>query len=271
MKTSKHVSGLEIPQLGYGTWQLLGEDCVNGVRSAIEIGYTHIDTADAYGNHTEVARGIRESGKAREELFITTKVWNTKHTYDDVLASGERFLSELDIPYIDLLLIHWPVKDVPIEETLRAMQELKDKNIIRAIGVSNFTEHHLEDALKTGIEIVTNQVEVHPHFNQQKLREYHTEHSILTTAYSPLGRGKDLEDPVILELAEKYSASPAQIALAWVLARNMIAIPKSSKPERIKENFDAASLTLDESDLARIDVLPQGERMGNPPFNEFNY
>ncbi len=260
-----------IPVLGFGTWQLTGEECVRGVEAALRMGYCHIDTADAYGNHTEVAEGIKGSGVARKDIFITTKVWNTMHKRDDVIESGERFLKELNTDYIDLLLIHWPVRKVPVAETLKAMDELKRRGIIRAIGVSNFTQHHLEDALAAGVEITNNQVEAHPTFNQNDLRTFCGSKDISVTAYSPLGHGGDLEVPLMLELAKKYSKTPAQIALNWVMSRGMVVIPKSSNPLRIKENFDSMSFELEEDDLERIDVMPQGERIADPPFGEFNY
>lgn len=271
MKSILLGSGVSAPMFGFGTWQLKGDECIEGVRYALELGYTHIDTADAYGNHREVAEGIRRSGVKREDMFITTKVWNTDHAHDDVINSGKRFLEELGIEYIDLLLIHWPVSTVPIAETLGAMDELKKIGAIRAIGVSNFTKHHLEDALKTGVEFVNNQVEVHPTFNQKEMREFCKSKNIAVTAYSPLGRGGDLKLPLMTELAGKYNATPAQIALSWVLSRDMIAIPKSATPARIKENLGAITLEMEEADLMRIDNLEQGPRMANPAFNEFDY
>lgn len=271
MKTITLNEHTHIPVLGFGTWQIQGKACEDAVREALTIGYRHIDTADAYGNHREVAKGIAASGVPREELFITTKVWNDAHREADAYASGLRFLEELEIPYIDLLLIHWPNKEVPIAETLRGMDKLKQEGKIRAIGVSNFTIHHLQDALATGIAITNNQVEVHPQFNQKELREYCASKSISITAYSPLARGTAVQIPLIKELAEKYSKTPSQIILNWVITRGMITIPKSTTPSRIKENFESLDFQIEEADLSAIDTLPQGDRLGNPSFNEFDY
>ena len=273
MKTKSIVLNKDasIPLLGFGTWQLTGAECVAGVEAALKMGYVHIDTADAYGNHADVAQGIKNSGVARPYIFITTKVWNTMHKHDDVIESGERFLKELEVDYIDLLLVHWPIHKVPVEETLKAMDELKRRGVVRAIGVSNFTQHHIEDALKAGVEITNNQVEAHPTFNQKDLRAFCESENISVTAYSPLGHGEDLNNELMEELGEKYAKSPAQIALNWVMSRGMVAIPKSSNPERIKENFESMNFEMEEADLQRIDTMPQGERLVSPSFGEFNY
>lgn len=263
-------SGDVMPQMGFGTWQLTGNDCVEGVAYALTAGYRHIDTADAYGNHREVGQGIKNSGVNREDFFLTTKVWNTKHSHDDVLASGERFLKELGVPYVDLLLIHFPTHDVPVKETLQAMQELKTRGMTRNIGVSNFSEKHIDDALVSGVEIVNNQIEVRPQFNQEKLRAYCAAKNISITAYSSL-RGGDTEVPLIVELGKKYGKTPAQIILNWVVARGMIAIPKSSKPERIKENLESIDFEITAEDLAKIDSLPQTERTNDLRFGNTDY
>lgn len=264
---TKNVS---IPALGFGTWQLTGAECVEGVAKAIEVGYRHIDTADAYGNHEQVAEGIKNSGIARKDLFLTTKVWNDKHLRGDVIASAERFLKELETDYIDLLLIHWPIRAVPVEETLKAMEELKQKGIVRAIGVSNFTEHHIDDALASGVEVVNNQVEIRPQWSQKKLREYCASKNISITAYSSL-RGGDPDVRLIVALAEAYEKTPAQIILNWVLSRGMIAIPKSSNAGRIKENFESGGFEMSEEDLMKIDGLPQTGRANLPSFADFDY
>lgn len=264
------ANGFSIPSLGFGTWQLLGDDCVRGVEYALRGGYGAIDTADAYGNHAQVAQGIKNAGVKRENFFLTTKVWNNKHAHDDVLKSGERFLQELGIEYIDLLLIHFPVRDVAVGETLKAMQELKGRGITRAIGVSNFSMRHIDDALASGVEIVNNQIEVRPQFNQKELREYCAAKNISVTAYSSL-RGGDTEVPLIGELAQKYNKTPAQIILNWVVSRDMVAIPKSSKPERIKENLESVDFEISAEDLAQIDSLPQTERTNDLSFGNTDY
>ncbi len=272
MKTKSIPQGLNAtkPVLGLGTWQLTGKECIRGVEAALRMGYAHIDTADIYGNHREVAQGIEDSGVARGDFFLTTKVWNNMHKHDDVIESGERFLEELGVEYVDLLLIHWPMRNVPVEETLKAMDELKSRGITRAVGVSNFTIHHIDDALKSGVEIVNNQVEIRPTLNQKALRDHCAANNISVTAYSSL-RGGDTESPLIVELAGKYGKTAPQIIINWVIARGMIAIPKSSKVERIKENFEAMDFEIEEADLARIDALPQKNRSNNPSFGDFDY
>lgn len=208
MRTIKFKNGIECPALGFGTWQLQGEVAERAVKEAIEVGYRHIDTADRYGNHHEVGKAINESGMARADLFLTTKLWDEDLSGDRVASAVDRFLQELNTDYLDLLLIHWPNKNIPIEETLRAMKACQDSGKVRNIGVSNFTERHLDDALATGIEFVTNQVEVRPHFNQSALRRYSAEKNIVVTGYSSLRAG-DMAEPVIVELSEKYGKTPA--------------------------------------------------------------
>lgn len=260
-----------IPVLGFGTWQLTGTDCIEAVSAALLAGYRHIDTADGYGNHAEVRAGIEKSGVSREEFFITTKlVYPTGYTKTAVRSDSERFLQELGTDYIDLLLIHWPNRNVPFTETLLEMNELKKEGKLRAIGVSNFTSHHLEDALKAGVEIVNNQVEVRPVFNQQSLRDYCASKHISITAYSSF-KGGSMELPLIQELSQQYNKTPAQIILNWIIGRGMIAIPKSAHPERIKENLESADFEMEEDDLVRIDALPQTGRINNPSFNDFDY
>jgi len=260
-----------IPVVGLGTWQLTGQDCIVAVAEALKAGYTHIDTADGYGNHARVAQGIKNSGVARDKFFITTKLaYPGGYTASAVRADGERFLQELETSYIDLLLIHWPNREVPFAETLKAMDELKKEGKVKAIGVSNFTPHHLDDALKAGVEITNNQVEVRPRFNQKTLRDYCAGKNISITAYSSL-RGGETELPLVVELAQKYGKTPAQIILNWVVARGMVAIPKSSHPERIKENLASLDFAIEEADLAQIDNLPQGERVNSPSFGDFDY
>lgn len=271
VKTIKLNNDASIPVLGLGTWQLTGQACTDAVAEALRTGYTHLDTADGYGNHREVAAGVKKSGVAREKFFITTKlVYPSGYTAAAVRADGERFLQELETPYIDLLLIHWPNREVPFEETLKVMNELKQEGKVKAIGVSNFTPHHLDDALKAGVEITNNQVEVRPRFNQKALRDYCASRNISITAYSSL-KGGETDLPLIVELVAKYGKTPAQIILNWVVARGMVTIPKSSHPERIKENLASLDFVIEENDLAQIDALPQGERVNNPSFGDFDY
>lgn len=262
---------MDIPKIGLGTWQLTGQECSKAVAKAIELGYRHLDSADGYGNHQEVAKGIKASGINREDLFITTKVPRVQLDYDDVIASCDRYLSELGTEYIDLLLIHWPNKEVPIEETLEAFERLKQQEKIRLVGVSNFTIHHLEDIKAKGFKVVNNQIELHPQFNQSELVEYCQTQEISVTAYSPIGRGSSLNLPEVQELAQKYSKTPSQIILRWITARGVIAIPKSTNPQHLKENFQIFDFELTEEDMNLINRIKQEERLVNPATSEFNY
>lgn len=271
MKSIKLNDSLSLPVLGFGTWQLSGDDCYNSVVKAFETGYRHIDTADGYGNHLEVARAIKQSGLKREEFFLTTKIRRDDLNAETVEANVKRFLAELEIPYIDLLLIHWPNRNIPIEETLGAMNKLKEQGLIRAVGVSNFTVHHLEDALKTGIEFTNNQIELRPSFNQKELRDFCREKGITVTSYSTIKAGMDFEIPVIKELAQKYGKTEGQIILNWAVSQDIIVIPRSTKPERISENFAAPEFEMEPEDIDKINNVPQGERQTHPEWNEFDY
>lgn len=264
-------SGAKMPMLGFGTSQLRGDTCVRAIQDALSIGYRHIDTADMYGNHREVGEGIRAAGVPREEIFVTTKVGRDHLGAQDVREQSARFLEELGLSYIDLLLIHWPNASIPLSETLGAMEELRGEGMVRAIGVSNFTEHHLEDARAAGFSIDANQVEVHPSFNQSHLRAYCREHGIAVIAYAPLGRGSDLQSRLLQQVAEKYGVSTAQISLAWLMTRGVAVIPRSQRREHIEDSFQAQELQLAEEDLAAIDDMEQGERIFAPSFNEFDY
>ncbi len=271
MKTFRLTDGVNIPALGFGTWELTGADCSIGVASALEIGYRHIDTADRYGNHHEVGQAIKNSGIAREELFITTKVWHSDLEHPKVLESVDRFLSELQIPYIDLLLVHWPNHLISIDETFSAMAELQAKGTIRAYGVSNFTIHHIEDVMAKGCQIVNNQVELHPSFNQMELKNYCDSKNILVTAYSPLGRGAELQNPTVVELSQKYGVSPAQVILNWIVSRGIVAIPKSKTPERIKDNFNSLNWQMEPQDIDKMNAIPQSDRLLVTDWQEFDY
>jgi len=270
----KHLTlknGEIIPALGFGTWQIKDEQCTEAVNTALSVGYRHIDTADGYHNHKAVGQGIKQNGIAREELFLTTKIFPGDLSAESVRQKVDTYLEELDTDYIDLLLIHFPDHSVPLAETLGAMNEAKAAGKVRSLGVSNFTVHHLKDAMETGVEIVMNQVELHPGFPQHKLRDFCKEHDIAVTAYSPLGRGEALEMDLIKELASKYEKKPGQIILNWLLAVGLIAIPKSTHHERIKENFESQDFVIDQADIDAIDVLEGSERLINPEFAHFSY
>jgi len=270
MKTTLSLNtGASMPALGFGTWQLTGETCVQAVTKALAVGYRHIDTALMYGNHKEVGQAIKESGIQREQLFITTKVPQDSLQKQDVISTCNLALKELDCEYLDMYLIHWPNHDVPIKETLSAMQELKEQGKVKHIGVSNFTIKHLKDAMNTGIEFSNNQVEFHPSLYQKELLEFCNQNNIILTAYSPLARGEDLNLQEIKNLAEKYNKSAAQVVLNWILKKGISAIPKASNPEYIQENFKALEWDLTPEDIALIDQLGKQNRLVNPGFSEF--
>lgn len=260
---------LEVPALGLGTWRLQGDQCLKAVSKALEIGYRHIDTADAYENHREVGEAIKKSNIPREEIFLTTKVWRDDLQQRDVLSAAKRFLEELQTDYLDLLLIHWPNPDIPIQETLEAFESLRAQGLIQGVGVSNFTIRHIKDALKTGVKINNNQVEFHPSLNQKELKAFCDDNDILLTAYSPIARGEDLELAVIQELAKKYDRPPSQVVLNWIIQKGMIAIPKSSKDEHILDNFKTLEWELDLDDVEKIDRVEGNNRVVHPSFASF--
>ncbi len=259
---------VEMPVIGLGTWQLTGKTCERAVRDAILLGYTHIDTADFYGNHKEIAKAIH--GTDRKKLFITTKVWYDNLKYDNVLSSCKRALEELETNYIDLYLIHWPNKSIHFKETFEALKKLYDEGKVRAIGVSNFTVGHLEEAKRVcSIPISVNQVEFHPYLNQKELLSYCKKNGIVVTAYSPLSRGKVNDDKTIIDVAKKYNKTPGQTTLRWMIDKNIIVIPKASSFEHLKENLNVFDFKLKKEDAALIDGLNKNSRMINPDFAEF--
>jgi diketogulonate reductase-like aldo/keto reductase len=271
MKSLELKDGNMIPQLGFGTWQMTGEECAAAVETALQAGYRHLDTADRYGNHTDVAAGMKRTGLPREDIYLTTKIFPGDFTADRVHAKIDEYLQELETDYIDLLLLHWPDHSVPISETLQALDEAKTTGKIRSYGVSNFTENHMADALDTGYEFVVNQVEMHPGFPQHKIRSFCRDNGIVVTAYSPLGRGEAVDLELIKTLAEKYEKTPGQIILNWLLSIDVVTVPKSANPDRIKENLAAADFTLDPADVDAIDALNTGERIIEPEFAHFDY
>lgn len=242
---------------------------MRAVATALELGYRHIDTADAYGNHVEVGRAIYDSGLERDELFVTTKLWRSDLRQQSVAKALYRSLAELELDYVDLYLIHWPNRKVPIAETLEAMYKLQEKGLVKAIGVSNFTVAHLKDALKVGVPIVCNQVEFHPTLNQVELRDFCQSNGIKLTAYSPIAQGHDLRLPEVQLLAEEYDRSPAQVVLNWLLSKGMVAIPRASDPQHIADNLHTLDWQLTPADVKKLDGLDKGFRVVNPGFAEF--
>jgi len=260
------VDGEQIPKLGLGTWQIEGDDAREAVRHALEIGYRHIDTAQAYENEKQVGEGISESPVDRDDIFLTTKVWKDNARPQDVRSSTEESLRKLDTEYVDLLLLHWPVDDVPVSETLNAMAELKNEGKTRHIGVSNFTPGQLAEA-RSVQPVVTNQVEYHPYLDQSDLLEQVREEGMFLTAYSPLARGQVIQDEVLDNIGQKYGKSGAQVALRWQLQQDdVVTIPKASSAGHRKANMDVFGFELTDEEMDRVSSLSRGERLIDPSF-----
>jgi 2,5-diketo-D-gluconate reductase A len=265
-------NGVAIPQLGFGVFQIKPEDTVKATTSALEIGYRHIDTAQMYGNEREVGLAVRESGIAREDVFVTSKVNNSRLERDDVLRSFDTSLSDLGFDYLDLLLIHWPLPGVSdYVARWKAMEEIYASGRVRAIGVSNFHPAHLRNLFAASdVRPAVNQIEASPYLTQDELRAFDADHQIVTQAWSPLARGKVADDPVIGRIAERLGRSPAQVTLRWHIQRGDVVFPKSVTRSRIEENFALFDFELDGADMTAISALDRGERTGPNP-DEFNY
>ena len=261
-------NGVEIPQLGFGVFKVPPEKTRQAVLTALETGYRHIDTAKLYDNETEVGAAVRDSGLMRDEIFVTTKVWNTDQGYDATLRAFDASLERLGLDALDLYLIHWPApaRDLYVD-TWRAMEQLYRDGRVRAIGVSNFQPDHLRRLLdRCDVVPVINQVELHPYLQQNEARKAHEELGVLTEAWAPIARGGALlEDPVITALADKHARTPAQVVLRWHIEVGNVVIPKSVTPARVAENFSIFDFTLDGADLAEIAALDRGERTGPDP------
>ncbi|MCP1136470.1 aldo/keto reductase [Paenibacillus polysaccharolyticus] len=264
-------NGVKMPWLGFGVFKVKdGDEVVSAVKTAIEAGYRSIDTAKVYNNESGVAQGIRESGIAREDLFITTKVWNSDQGYESTLAAFEESMQRLELEYLDLYLIHWPVKG-KYKDTWRALEKLYKEGRVRAIGVSNFQTHHLEDLLMDAtIKPAVNQVELHPLLTQKELRDYCSTHEIQIEAWSPLGQGNLMEHPLLQDIAAKYGKSPAQVILRWDLQNGIVTIPKSVTPERIHANTELYDFELTAEEIEQINGLNENKRFGSDPDN-FNF
>nr|WP_108721390.1 aldo/keto reductase [Anaerobacillus isosaccharinicus]MBA5586152.1 aldo/keto reductase [Anaerobacillus isosaccharinicus]QOY35582.1 aldo/keto reductase [Anaerobacillus isosaccharinicus] len=265
-------NGVEMPWFGLGVFKVKeGDEAVSSVRSAIEQGYRSIDTAAIYGNEEGVGQAIKESGVPREELFITTKVWNANQGFETTVAAFEESMKKLGLHYLDLYLIHWPVPAKgKYKETWKALEYLYKAGKIRAIGVSNFQVSHLED-LMADCEVVpmVNQVEYHPRLTQKELHEFCKNNKIQLEAWSPLMQGELLEEPTLAEIGKKYGKSVAQVILRWDLQNEVVTIPKSVKPERMKENADIFDFELTTEEMALINSLNEDRRVGPNP-DEFN-
>ncbi|MGE0908518.1 aldo/keto reductase [Bacillus atrophaeus] len=264
--TVKLHNGVEMPRFGLGVFKVEnGSEAMESVKAAIKNGYRSIDTAAIYKNEEGVGAGIKESGVARDELFITSKVWNEDQGYETTLAAFEKSLERLELDYLDLYLIHWPGKD-KYKDTWRALEKLYKDGKVRAIGVSNFQVHHLEELLKDAeIKPMVNQVEFHPCLTQVELREYCKKQGIQVEAWSPLMQGQLLDNEVLKQIAEKHNKSVAQVILRWDLQQDVITIPKSIKEHRIIENADIFDFELSQEDIEKINALNKDERVGPNP------
>jgi 2,5-diketo-D-gluconate reductase A len=270
--TIKLNDGNPIPSVGLGVFQTPPDATERAVAAALEAGYRHIDTAAAYRNEKEVGSAVRKSGLPREEVFLTTKLWNADQGYDSTMSAFERSARLLGVDYLDLYLIHWPVPGAgEFVNTFRAFTALRDLGRIRSIGVSNFEPEHLNTLIDaTGIVPVVNQIELHPLLPQAELREVHAQLGIATEAWSPLGQGSLLENPTITRIADAHGKTAAQVLIRWHLRLGNIVIPKSVNPERIVSNFDVFDFELSDDDMAAIASLADGTRLGPDP-RTFNF
>jgi diketogulonate reductase-like aldo/keto reductase len=259
--------GIEIPQLGFGVFQVPGDETQEVVEEALRVGYRHIDTAAAYRNEKGVGAAVRASGLPREDVFVTTKLWNSQQGHDSALEAIEKSLGRLGLEYVDLYLIHWPVPSQDLYvETWQAFEQLKGAGKARTIGVSNFRVEDLErlDA-EAEARPTVNQVELHPQFQQRELRRFHAEHGIATEAWSPLAQGAVLGEEQTTAIADRHGKTPAQVILRWHIQLGNVVIPKSVTPKRMQENFDLFDFELDEEDMAAIERVDKGDRIGPDP------
>lgn len=259
----------DIPELGLGTWQNKNSDeCKDAVEKALNLGYRHIDTAQAYDNEEYVGEGLEAADVDREDFFLASKVWINNLSSEKVRSTTEESLDKLGVGSVDLMYVHWPSGVYEAEETLTAFKDLVEDEKISKIGISNFTPDQVDEAMDiAGEHIIANQVEMHPLLQQEELLEKCREHDIYLVAYSPLARGKVFEIPEIREIAEKHDVSPAQVSLAWLMDKeNVVVIPKASTDEHIEDNYSALDLDLDEEDIKKIDNLERRERRVDPDF-----
>ena len=266
-------NGYSIPCVGFGTWQTPdGETAVNSVKEAIKAGYRHIDTAAIYGNEKSVGRAIAECGVARDELFITSKVWNKFRGYDETMKAFERTMTDLGLDVLDLYLIHWPANKTQYENpnelnlsTWKALCELYRDGRIKAIGLSNFLPHHIDPLLESEVKPMVNQIEYHPGFMQNETVEYCKKNGILIEAWSPLGCGRVLSHELLCEIASKYGKSTAQICIRWCLQNGILPLPKSVTPSRIIENTNVFDFTISNEDMQKINSMGLFGFSGNDP------
>ncbi|GHC16736.1 2,5-didehydrogluconate reductase DkgB [Aidingimonas halophila] len=259
-----------LPRIGLGTFRLKEQEVIDSVSSALELGYRHIDTAQMYDNEAAVGRAIRDSAVPRDEIFLTTKIWYDRLKGDDLIQSLEESLEKLGVDHVDLALIHWPSPndEVPMTEYIGKLNEAREKGLTKHIGISNFTIAQVDEALGVpgGEYIVTNQIEVHPYLANRKLVDHCQSKGLQVTGYMPLAVGKVMKEPVLQEIANEHGVTPAQVALAWVAARDIVVIPSSTRPAHQRANLAALDIELSADEIARIDALDAGERIANPDF-----
>lgn len=254
------VRGVSIPKLGLGTYRLRGDTCRRTVETALDLGYRHIDTAEYYENQSAIGDAIATTDVPREELFLTTKVWRTNLAHDAVLRSARESVEKLGVETVDLLLIHWPSRRVPVEETLSAMNQLQDEGLVRHVGVSNFSVEQLDDARgESTAPILTDQVRYHPYSERQSLLEYCIVNDVVLTAYSPLAKGRVTDDDTLQAIGERYDKTPAQVALRWLVQQeNVVAIPKASSRSHLEENLEIFDFSLSVSEMETVFDLQGG-------------
>lgn len=269
-------NGVELPAIAFGTYKAADGKSADVIRTAIEAGYRYFDTASFYGTETYLAQAVRESGISRDEIFIASKLWKTEMGYENVKDAFERTLENLNTDYLDLYLIHWPLPEPGYKdwkqldrETWKAMEELYQTGKVRAIGLSNFLPHHIENILKDcTVRPAVDQIEYHPGYSQEAVVQYCKERDIIVQAWSPIGRQRVLEEPLVLETAEKYGVTPAQICLKFAVQREIIPLPKSSSIKRMKENLNLYSFEMEQEDIWRLATMPQAGWSGEHPDRE---
>lgn len=267
MPTMTLNDGNTMPRMGMGLWRVEDAQAAETVRLAVEAGYRCIDTAAMYKNETGVGKGIRDCGLPREQLFVATKLWNTRHGYDETLRAFDESMNRLKLEYLDLYLIHWPVANSEkYLDSWKAFIRLREKKRIRSIGVSNFTRRHLDRLVgDSGVAPAVNQIEYHPYFKQPEIARANAERDIVTQAWAPLGRGGALEEPLLAGLGKKYGKTPAQVALRWHVEHGFSLIPKTVTPARMRENLDIFDFRLTPEETADIDAMTKTVRIGQDP------
>ena len=259
------ANGMRMPRIGLGTWPMKGAECQRAVESALSLGYRHLDTAEMYGNEDAVGAGLAASGLKRGDVFLTTKIWNDKPNGSAIRRAFDASLKRLATPHVDLLLIHWPSPELDLPDALKGLAAIRAEGCAKSIGVSNFPPKLLQRAIDAGVNLACLQVEFHVMLDQSKLLGICRANGMALTAYSPLAKGSGLDTPALNTIARKHGATPAQVALAWLLAHEGVAmVPKAASPARQEENLGALRVKLDEEDLAAIAALPKDRRAVNP-------